>query len=191
MPIQDRRIQEKRELKEKIITTAIEIAGESGWSQVSVRNISERIRYSSIMIYSLFGSKENLFAELKRFGFGKLLEAYARMIPTNDDQKKAVKDLTESTLSFYFENRQLYQVMFGIIGLPGVPDSCGEESDSYRVAEFIKNVLSNAAEGDIDSLFFRWWALVHGFISIGASMSEDRFRQILPYLDEALEKFLE
>ena len=190
MTIQDRRTREKQELTDKILETAIRLAEESDWSHVSIRNISERIQYSSIMIYSLFGSKENLFAELKKLGFSKLLKDYQSMDTGSSDGKATVISLTEATVKFYFENRQLYQIMFGVIGLAGVSQTCGEESVPNQVAQFIKRILSQAVEGDIDSVFFQWWALVHGFISIGSTMPEERFRQILPHLDAALRKFM-
>jgi AcrR family transcriptional regulator len=83
------------------MNTAIQIAKEQGWSSVSVRKISERIKFSTIIIYSEFGSKESLINEIKEYGFKKLLNKLKRTCENTDRNDQLIRTITWETLNFY------------------------------------------------------------------------------------------
>lgn len=186
-----RKERDRLKIKEAIFEIAIKLASEKGWSDVSIRKISARIHYSTIKIYSVFGSKENLFIELREQGFKKLYNLYHSLTINENEPKQAIRDITRKTIEFYLNNKELYQIMFGVVGITGVKKTCREDTQSYSVAHFIKKILENALPGNSDSLFFNWWALVHGFISIGMGMGEQDFMNMLSYLDDSIERFVE
>ncbi len=78
MTIKERREREKQNLKNEILNVAIKLAKRESWAEVSIRKISQEIEYSTIIIYNLFGNKDNLFFALKELGFKKLLSMYKR-----------------------------------------------------------------------------------------------------------------
>jgi AcrR family transcriptional regulator len=183
-------VSNRSNLKNEIIITSIEIAKEKGWSSVSVRKISDRVNYSTIIIYSEFGNKEALINEIKEFGFKKLLLMLYKVCEEKEKNRELVKQITNTTLDFYFQNKELYQIMFGVVGLQGVKNECVENSNSSKASSLLKDILSEILIGDPQSLFLNWWALIHGFISIGTTIEDTKFKAMLPYLDEAIDRFM-
>ncbi len=188
-----RAAEDNGDLKHEILAAAIEIATEQGWAAVSVRRIAQRIGYSTFVIYTTFGGKTELFAALRQHGFDQLMAHYSPLEPrklTKATSREAVRRIARGTLDFYLENRALYQAMFGVVGLSGVFDECDRDSLALGAAQYVQKFLTKALDGDPTSLFMNWWALVHGFISIGNTLSPEEFEKIVPYLDQAIERFL-
>jgi len=98
--------------------------------------------------------------------------------------------LSDTSIKFYQKNRELYQIMFGVVGIAGVHETCGQNSAPNLTAEFVKSVLAKALSGSTESLFINWWALMHGFISIGMNISSSGFKELIPFYNEAIERFL-
>jgi AcrR family transcriptional regulator len=185
-----RRRRDKAWRRQAILEATIAIARESGWGAVSVRKIAGAVEYSTIVIYDLFGSKEDLFVELKDLGFRRLLQQYRETELDEGDPAAAVLQLSHSSVRFFRENRELYQLMFGVLGVQGVRTSCLPDSASMAANSLVRDYLEQALEGDSDSLFLNWWALVHGFISIGMTLESEAFELMIGHLDTALRRFL-
>jgi AcrR family transcriptional regulator len=176
--------------KQDIIETAIQIAHEKGWSSVSVRKISERINYSTIIIYSEFGNKEALINAIKEHGFKILLDILKQRCEGVRKNHQLIRLITNDTLDFYLQNKELYQIMFGVLGLQGVRPECSENTYSSTSSAYIKEVLAEILHDDAQSLFINWWSIIHGFISIGATISDEKFKAMKPYLDDAITRFI-
>ncbi len=176
-------------IKNEILSAALEIAREKGWTEVSLRKIASRIDYSTIIIYSHFGSKHLLLLELIDMGFEKLLTRFRQVNSDETDDKLRIHRITNTTIEFFLSNRELYQLMFGIVGMPGFDSEyqCKPGCPKEQLSMFAKDVISKSAEGDVESLFFSWWAMVQGYISIGLSLPNDEFKSfLLPYLEEGI-----
>lgn len=180
----------RAQVKQQVIDVALKLAAEEGWAGVSVRKISRLVGYSTIVIYSEFGGKENVFVAIKDYGFRKLLNHYKSLTFDSLSAEESVILMSDATVEFYLQNRELYQIMFGVIGVSGVSSECSAGSSSTLGAEFAREKLSAALEGDATSLFFNWWALIHGFISIGTTMSTEEFKGIMPYFHDSIKRFL-
>lgn len=183
-------IEKKEKQKELILNTALEIANSKTWTDVSIRKISQKINYSTILIYSLFGSKENLFIELRKLGFKQLLNSYMKDNLMALSKEESIAKLSDLTIKFYLENRRIYQLMFGVIGIPGVQDICEETNSATQTASFIKELISSKMKGDRNELFYNWWALIHGFISIGINMSSNEFLKLKPFINKSISRFI-
>lgn len=177
-------------LKSQILKTAIELAHEIGWPSVSVRKISKKMDYSTMVIYSVFGNKESLFECLREKGFSKLLNLYKDAEKDKNDPQELIHAITNTTIDFYKKEKELYQVMFGVVGISGVKENCSFNSTASLTAQFIKDAIAKVLDGDVQSLFVNWWAIVHGFISISESMMEGEMAELLPYLDDSIKRFL-
>lgn len=187
----NRKEREKEKLKTEILNTVIDIASEEGWNEVTIRKVSKRIEYSTIVIYNIFGSKENLFRELKNLGFKKINQCYNDVKIDNNNPKQSIINLSYATIDFFKNNRELYQIMFGVIGLRGVSTSCDASSYSFSASNIVKDQLVKVLKGDSYSLFLNWWAIVHGFISIEfSSPNENGFDDLILHFDSALNHFL-
>ncbi len=73
MSIEERKEQEKRDLKRKILDAAKEILFEKGLEKISMRAIAERIDYSPTTIYLHFKNKEELITSLMEYAFEQLV----------------------------------------------------------------------------------------------------------------------
>lgn len=190
MSIQLRRETEKQHLKDCIIESAIELAKDSGWAKVSVRKISQRINYSTIVIYSVFGSKDELFLALRQKGFDLLLADIKKVHSKFASPKEALLNITHEVVRFHEANTELYQIMFGVVGISGVSDICRDASVSIESTEYIKTIISEILPGDQDSLFFNWWALIRGFIGMIEQMKMESRDAMNTYFDEAMNRFM-
>lgn len=192
MSIQLRRETEKQQLKDNILNAAIDLAKEFGWAKVSVRKISQKISYSTIVIYSLFGSKDELFLALRKNGFDLLLADIKKVHLQAGSPKEALLIITHEVVRFHNTNTELYQIMFGVVGISGVSDMCRDSSVSVESTRYIKAVIAQFLPGDSNSLFFNWWALVRGFISMIEQMSneKDNKKAMKAYFDEAMQRFI-
>ena len=60
MGIKERRDVEKAEMKQKIMTAAIEIIEQEGYEKLSIRKIASRIEYSPTTIYLYYKDKAEI-----------------------------------------------------------------------------------------------------------------------------------
>lgn len=191
---------ERREaLKKKILTETIELASEAGWPSVSLRKVSARVNHSTIVIYDLFGSKEKLLQELAEDGFRLFLEAMFLELKSDYSPKDQIVCLSEVAWKFATENKELYEVMFGLTGSPSNNASGNETnhhlqedaSEHFQELEiFVQKYLTDCLEGDEESLFINWWALVQGFILIQKNKGDEELDSTFTHFMEAINRFL-
>ncbi|MEO1627502.1 MAG: helix-turn-helix domain-containing protein, partial [Bacteroidota bacterium] len=72
---------------------ALELAKSEGWENVSIRKIAKKIGFSTMKIYSDFGSKERLFFDIQKIGFKLLKETYFSAIENIDDPKLKLESI--------------------------------------------------------------------------------------------------
>jgi len=154
----------------QIVTSTLELAREVGWSRVSVRAIAKKIGYSTIKIYSEFGSKDGLLVEIQNRGFRQLRAHY---LAASDKGKSAAHTLEEIALAhvqFALDNPTLYPLMFGNL-YPG----CQEESrQSKREAggEILK-VIQALTQESPQIAFLQFFSMLTGFVSLYEELGEN------------------
>lgn len=157
---------DKRQMRERLLVAAREIAAEQGWQSVTIRRIADRLDYTSPLLYQHFQNKEALLYELLREGFRTLL---VRLQDARDTDP-GVESLALAYWKFAFTSPELYQVMHGLDGVPfGTANAPIEAQQCFQLA---RDALSATAaehgvevtglDGVIDSI----WALLHGFVSL-------------------------
>ena len=72
MTVQERRIREKSEVREKILDAARDLFVTYGYDGVTMRKVAARIDYSPTAIYLHFADKESLFREVCHQDFHRL-----------------------------------------------------------------------------------------------------------------------
>lgn len=185
-----RKEKDKDKLKKLILKTVLEVAAEEGWNHVTIRKISNKVEYSTIVIYNLFGSKEKLFHELKDTGFKKLNGVYQRIITDSHNPQNALMALSNATLNFYLENKELYQIMFGVIGLKGVSADCKDGSYAAVAQNLVENLLHQLFNDNPKILFMNWWAINQGFISMIENSKKEELVTIKEAFEASVQRFL-
>src|SRR5215468_9187883 len=70
--IAERKLRDKQARRAQIISAARRIAELEGWSNVTVRRLSDEISYSQPVLYGHFGSREGILAAVAIEGFQEL-----------------------------------------------------------------------------------------------------------------------
>lgn len=174
--------------KNDIIQAAIEIASENGWAKASVRNISKRINYSTIKIYSEFGDKEGLMSAIQKEGFGKLR---AVMLAAIEKEKTPEEQFIALNLVYYdFTKtyRAYYELMFQ---MNGTNCSKVEGSTLRHTSEPIRSLISQiSGQPTTKSQFFNWWAIMHGFVAITDGNYYTNEHEAVAILKDMIKRFI-
>ncbi|NBC30918.1 MAG: TetR family transcriptional regulator [Spirochaetes bacterium] len=73
MGVKDRKEREREALREKILTTAIELIAQSGHETLTIRKLAREIEYSPRTIYLYFEDKDALLRDVVEEGFRRTL----------------------------------------------------------------------------------------------------------------------
>ena len=173
--------------KTEIIQAVIDIAQAKGWDKTSVRDISKKINYSTIKIYSDFGSKDGLLQEVQKEGFRRLRRAYVK---SGDNAIDATEKLVQLTLAHYRfarQHRAYYELMFQMNGSEcSTPGGDVLQTASEPIRQLIQKI-----HGEVNrTLFFHWWALAHGFVVITDTQSKLSLAEALKMLSTIIRRFV-
>jgi AcrR family transcriptional regulator len=162
----ERREREKAAQRQGILDAAQEIAREEGWQAVTVRKLAARIEYSPPMIYEHFAGKEAVLLELLRVGFGRLRDALATAQEGTHDARGRVTAAAVAYARFARAEPALYQVMYGLGGVPfgtaATPEEARGAFATLRAA--VSAVLPEGGDADGETQAF--WAALHGAASL-------------------------
>src|ERR1700704_2132993 len=108
--IAERKLRDKQARRAQIVSAARRIAELEGWSNVTVRRLSDEISYSQPVLYAHFGSRDGILAAVAIEGFqeiGLALEkARKRGTP--------IASVAAAYLAFAASAPALYEVMFSL-----------------------------------------------------------------------------
>ncbi|MEL7123170.1 MAG: TetR/AcrR family transcriptional regulator [Bacteroidota bacterium] len=150
--------------KNEIINTALKVAKEKGWEKTSVREISKAINYSTIKIYSEFGSKDGLLRAIQEKGFMMLKNEYLRSTQSNESAEAKLIELTVAHYRFAIHQKTYYDLMFQMNGSTcSLPSGAVLQNPSKPINELLSYITGYKVD---KTLFFHWWALAHGFVAI-------------------------
>jgi AcrR family transcriptional regulator len=168
--IRERRQRQRQELRSGILAAAREIATNEGWGAVTIRRIAERIEYSPPVLYEYFDSKEDLLLELVRMGYAEQLGAVESARDASDDSEEALLGMTRAWCRFAFDSPDLYQVMYGLGGVPFSATETRKEGEKIgsAIGEAIEGVLRKHGKkaDDVEGKVALLWATAHGLVAL-------------------------
>lgn len=187
MASKDRILRLKEETRTNILDAALQIVKNEGWQALSMRKIADMIEYTAPIIYEYFASKDAILLELTRKGYLLLAKELREAKAAHNSSAEQLEAMWIAYWNFAFENKELYQVMFG------VSTSCScEMVNKLPEAELPWELFSTAIGelmqiSDLDSdiictKYYTFWSVVHGLISInllGRNSSDDINKQVL------------
>lgn len=187
MASKDRILRLKEETRINILDAALQIVKEDGWQALSMRKIADVIEYTAPIIYEYFANKEAILLELTRKGFLMLSK---NLQEAKDKHRLPCKQLEAMWLAYWnfaFENKELYQVMFGVTTscsceLVNNLEEAGMPWEQFRM---VIGELMNIEDLDSDIIctkYYTFWSVVHGLVSINIlsrGSSDDINRQVL------------
>ncbi len=171
--IQERREREKKEQRQRILSAALQIMTEEGYSALSMRKLAEQIEYSPAAIYLHFESREQIARELCETGFSDLLQVLAGA-SAMEEPVEALHAIGRAYVSYGIENPEMYRLIF-MGDSEYMSAAFGKQTDesagvrAYQLlldlaARLQKNgFLKHAATVEVAELI---WMTLHGIVSL-------------------------
>ena len=161
--IEERKARDRQARRAQIISAARQIAKIEGWSNVTVRRLSEEISYSQPVLYSHFENREGIVAAVAIEGFQELGMALekARQRGRHGNQVEAVAN---AYLEFTAASSALYEAMFSLsLSVPfGDPATPPELRFAFSQIQGLFSEHSSKSE-TLSELF---WASLHGIAEL-------------------------
>jgi AcrR family transcriptional regulator len=161
--IAERKLRDKQARRAQIISAARRIAGLEGWSNVTVRRLSDEISYSQPVLYAHFGSREGILAAVAVEGFQELglaMEKARKRVKRGNP----VEAVAAAYLAFAASSPALYEVMF-LLSL-SVPFGAAATPSELRFAfsQFLELFPEQNSKAEVLSELF--WASLHGIAEL-------------------------
>ncbi|MTH15836.1 TetR/AcrR family transcriptional regulator [Flavobacterium sp. LC2016-01] len=169
MGIIERKLRNRENIRNTILTAALEIVKKEGWHSLSMRKIAQIIEYTVPVIYEYFASKDALLNELTKTGFKRLAAVLQKARILEDQPGQKLKKMWTAYWDFAFAQSEFYQLMFGI------DTHCCQEKvildDDENPSKMFLSVLAeiqgvDASDQQVSSQYFAMWSAVHGLIAI-------------------------
>ena len=172
--IAERKKRDRQARRAQIISAARRIAELEGWSNVTVRRLSDEISYSQPVLYAHFGSREGILTAVAIEGFQEIGLALEKA------RKRARRGNTlESAAAAYLEfaasSPALYEMMFSL-GL-SVPfdDPATPPQLHFAFSQLMELFQGKRSKPEVISELF--WASLHGIAELTRTKRFPRSRQ--------------
>ncbi|WP_437903976.1 TetR/AcrR family transcriptional regulator [Sorangium sp. So ce327] len=187
---QQRREQQKENLRGAILAAAGELFLEQGYEAFSMRQVAERIGYSATTIYRYYEDKDDLLFAIVHEGFSEFQRALVAAAESTADPIERLVALGAAYVRFGMDNPVHYRLMF-MQRFDFVFDQRKARQqpmiDSFNV---LQDAVASAMDagamqrGDVERHSQVVWALVHGITALGLA---DRGRFTADDVDRTLE----
>ena len=157
--IAERKLRDKQARRANIITAARRIAESEGWSNVTVRRLSDEISYSQPVLYAHFGSREGILAAVAVEGFQELglaMEKARKRIKRGS----ALESVAMAYLEFAASLPALYEVMFSLSLSVPFGDAASPFELKFAFSQILELFQRQSSAPEVLSELF--WASLHG-----------------------------
>lgn len=185
MASKDRILRLKEETRNNILDAACNIVKEEGWQGLSLRKIADAIEYTAPIIYEYFANKEAILQELTKKGYLVLNKDLIQAKKSKDNPAEQLEAMWLAYWQFAFENKEMYQLMFGVEMTTCHMVAFPEVQTPYDLfTETIIEVMGDKKPNEdiICQKYYTYYSVVHGLISInlvGNGLPNDINLQIL------------
>jgi len=172
--IAERKLRDRKARRAQIISAARRIAELEGWSNVTIRRLSEEISYSQPVLYAHFGSREGILAAVAIEGFreiGLALEKARKRVKRGN----TVESVAAAYLEFAASSPALYEVMFSLNLSVPFDDAATPPELRFAFAQLLELFPGPRSRSDVLSELF--WASLHGIAELTRTRRFPRSRQ--------------
>jgi AcrR family transcriptional regulator len=172
--IAERKLRERQARRAQIISAARRIAELEGWSNVTVRRLSDEISYSQPVLYAHFGSREGILSAVAIEGFQELglaLEKARKRVKRGN----TVESVAAAYLEFAASSPALYEVMFSLSLSVPFGDAATPPELRFAFFQLLELFQSQSARSEVISELF--WASLHGIAELTRTRRFPRSRQ--------------
>jgi len=161
--IAERKLRDKQARRAQIISAARRVAELEGWSNVTVRRLSDEISYSQPVLYAHFGSREGILTAVAIEGFqeiGLALEKARKRVRSGNP----VESVVTAYLEFAASSPALYEVMFSL-GLSVPFDEAATPPElRFAFSQLLELFQGQSSKPEVRTELF--WASLHGIAEL-------------------------
>ena len=161
--IAERKLRDKQARRALIVSAARRIAELEGWSNVTVRRLSDEISYSQPVLYAHFGSREGILAAVAIEGFqemGLALEKARKRVKRGN----TVESVAAAYLEFAASAPALYEVMFSLSLSVPFDDAATPPELRFAFSQLLELFQGQSSKSEIKSELL--WASLHGIAEL-------------------------
>jgi len=174
MGVRERKLRQKKFLRQEILDAASELFVKEGFENVSMRRVAEKIEYSPTTIYLYFKDKAELLEQVCHETFARLSAHLTRILEQPGDPLERLKRGLLAYIQFGLENPHHYRATF----MMPIPDGFDKEkykkpdSPGMQAFDFLRrSVYDCIAAGkfrsaDPEIISQTLWCGVHGVTSL-------------------------
>jgi len=174
MGVKERKLRQKKFLRQEILDAASELFVKEGYENVSMRRIADKIEYSPTTIYLYFKDKAELLEQVCAETFARLSAHLAGIVEQPGDPLERLRRGLIAYVHFGLENPHHYRASFMMPTPEGFdrakyvqPDSPGLQAfDFLRRAVFDCISAGKLEDKDPELLSQTLWCGVHGVTSL-------------------------
>ena len=161
--IAERKLRDRQARRAQIISAARQIAELEGWSNLTLRRLSDEISYSQPVLYAHFGSRDGILAAVA-------IEGFQELGPAMEKARKRVKrgSTVESVATAYLEfaasSPALYEVMFSLSLSVPFDDAATPPELRFAFSQLLELFPGQRSRSDVLSELF--WASLHGIAEL-------------------------
>ena len=161
--IAERKLRDKQARRAQIIGVARRIAELEGWSNVTVRRLSDEISYSQPVLYAHFGSREGVLAAVAIEGFQELGLAMEKA-RKRGKRASTMESVADAYLGFAASSPALYEAMFSLnVSVPF--DAAATPAELHFAFSQVRELFQGQnSEPEIRAELY--WASLHGIAEL-------------------------
>src|SRR5271169_1874749 len=170
----ERKLRDRQARRAQIISAARRIAELEGWSNVTVRRLSDEISYSQPVLYAHFGSRAGILAAVAIEGFqelGLVLEKARKRVKRGN----TVESVAAAYLEFAVSSPALYEAMFSLSLSVPFDDAATPPELRFAFAQLLELFQGQGSKSEV--LTELLWANLHGIAELTRTKRFPRSRQ--------------
>src|SRR5215510_13807730 len=161
--IAERKRRDKQARRAQIISAARRIAELEGWSNVTVRRLSDEISYSQPVLYAHFGNREGILAAVAIEGFQEMGLALEKA-PKRVKRGNTVESVAAAYLEFAAASPALYEVMFSLMLSVPFNEPATPPELRFAFSQLLELFQGQSSRSEVLSELF--WASLHGIAEL-------------------------
>jgi AcrR family transcriptional regulator len=172
--IAERKLRDKQARRAQIISAARRIAELEGWSNVTVRRLSDEISYSQPVLYAHFESREGILAAVAIEGFqeiGLALEKARKRVQRGN----TIESVAAAYLEFAASSPALYEAMFSLSLSVPFDDPATPPELRFAFSQLLELFQGQSSNSEVMAELF--WATLHGIAELTRTKRFKRSRQ--------------
>jgi AcrR family transcriptional regulator len=161
--IAERKLRDRQARRAQIISAARRIAELEGWSNVTVRRLSDEISYSQPVLYAHFGSRDGILAAVAIEGFqeiGLAMEKARKRVKNGNP----VQAIAAAYLEFAASSPALYEVMFSLSLSVPFDEAATPPQLRFAFSQILELFQGKTSKPEVLSELF--WASLHGIAEL-------------------------